>query len=50
MTQSLPVVVVKGSGPSLVGRGWIKALGVDWQGVNKVTELKETLQGHVDKT
>ncbi len=41
LIKSLPVVVARGSGPSLVGRGWIQALEVDWQRVNKVTEQEE---------
>ena len=43
-TKSLPVVVVEGMGPSLVGRGWIKALGVNWQRVNAVTDQEMRVQ------
>lgn len=39
------VVVVKGSGTSLLGRGWLKALKVDWQPVHKIEDTENTLQG-----
>lgn len=44
IAKTLAVVVVKGSGLSLVGRGWIKALKVGWQPVHKIDDRAETLQ------
>ena len=43
-TKMLAVVVVKGSGISLLGRGWIKALKVDWQTVHKMEDRQDLLQ------
>ncbi len=49
--KQLPVVVVPGTGPNLLGRGWIKELGMEWealhrmQGVKNVT-LPEVLSQH----
>ena len=48
-TKSLPVVVVEGVGPSVVGRGWIKALGVDWQKVHTVIAQEMSVQDIVMK-
>ena len=50
LTQ-LPVVVVSGTGPHLLGRGWIKELQLGWGTINKVQEgqqltLEETLMKH----
>ncbi|XP_023809022.1 uncharacterized protein K02A2.6-like [Oryzias latipes] len=42
--KNLAVVVVKGPGASLLGRGWIKALKIDWEKVNSVLEGEEALQ------
>lgn len=40
-TQNLPVVVVIGTGPSLVGRGWIKKLGLQWRPEPKIYQIRE---------
>nr|XP_043895059.1 uncharacterized protein K02A2.6-like [Solea senegalensis] len=42
--KMLAVVVVKGSGTSLLGRGWMKALKMDWKTVHKVEDREELLQ------
>lgn len=47
ITKMLVVVVVKGSGTSLVGRGWIKA--VDWQPLNQMEESEDPLQEVLSK-
>lgn len=44
ISKVLPVVIVKGLGPSLVGLGWIKALKIDWQAVHKLEDREDTLQ------
>ncbi len=31
--KQLPVVVVPGTGPNLLGRGWIKELGMEWEAI-----------------
>nr|XP_033495922.1 uncharacterized protein K02A2.6-like [Epinephelus lanceolatus] len=44
MTKMLAVVVVKGSGTSLLGRGWLKALKEDWQPVHKIEDREDPIQ------
>ena len=44
IAKMLAVVVVKGSGTSLLGRGWIEALKVDWQTVHKIEDRQDPLQ------
>lgn len=44
ITKMLAAVVVKASGASLLGRGWIKALKVDWQTVHKMKDRHDPLQ------
>ncbi|XP_042613167.1 uncharacterized protein K02A2.6-like [Cyprinus carpio] len=34
--KELPVVVVPGTGPNLLGRGWIKELGMKWEAIHKI--------------
>ena len=43
----LPLVVTKGTGPSLLRRNWLAALKLDWEqifGVNSVHTLEEVLK------
>ena len=42
--KQLPVVVVAGTGPNLLGRGWIKELGMNCVFVNKIEQPQLTLQ------
>ncbi|XP_042083139.1 uncharacterized protein LOC121815605 [Haplochromis burtoni] len=42
--KTLDVVVVEGAGTSLMGRGWIKALQLDWQPVHKIEGRDDALQ------
>ncbi|CAI5661061.1 unnamed protein product [Oreochromis niloticus] len=42
--KKLDVVVVEGAGTSLMGRGWIKALQLDWQPVHKIEGRDDALQ------
>lgn len=46
-TKSLPVIVVEGKGPNLMGRGWLKELSVNIQLVNKVMSAPERTLGDV---
>ncbi|XP_064396342.1 uncharacterized protein K02A2.6-like [Halichondria panicea] len=32
-TADLPLIVVKGNGPTLLGRNWLKAIRLDWQSI-----------------
>ena len=46
-TYTLPVLVVKGSGPCLLGRDWLRALKLNWQKIFQVRshdKLQELLQ------
>lgn len=36
---TLPLVVVKGAGPSLLGRNWLDVLRLDWKEIHLVREL-----------
>ncbi len=40
---NLPLIVTRGSGPSLLGQNWLMALRLDWQSifVNKVVSLDD---------
>ncbi|XP_031432706.1 uncharacterized protein K02A2.6-like [Clupea harengus] len=50
--KTLPLVVVKGTGPSLLGRGWLEALKLKWDEIKHVKtdahELQEVLSKHED--
>ncbi len=50
ITKKLPVTVVSGSGPNLVGCLWIEELTVDIQPVHKVEEFSPTELMHVLST
>ena len=46
-TKQLPLLVVKGQGPNLLGRDWMSMLTLDWQTVHKLQDnrqLDELLQ------
>ena len=46
-TKQLPLLVVKGQGPNLLGRDWMSVLTLDWQTVHKLQDnrqLDELLQ------
>ena len=49
-TNTLPLLVVKGEGPNLMGRDWLAKFRVDWQGIhqlqssNKVDDLLTKFQ------
>ena len=48
-TKQLPLLVVKGQGPSLLGRDWMNKLTLDWQTIHNVQinrQLDELLQKH----
>lgn len=45
--RTLDLLVVKGKGPPLLGRDWIKKLKLDWSSVNRVEP--ETLEELCDK-
>ena len=47
-TATLPLLVVKGEGPSLLGRNWLGALKLDWHEIFWLhnTSLKEVLDKH----
>ena len=47
--KTLPIVVVPGTGPSLLGRQWIRKLGIVWKAVNHIQEEKSELQGVLSK-
>ena len=44
-TASLPLLVVKGSGPTLLGRNWMKEIRLDWKFIHHVNSpgLEELL-------
>ena len=44
----LPLIIVEGNGPSLLGRNWLEQLRLDWQAVHKLfkSALDQVLQKH----
>ena len=49
--KSLPLLVVSGDGPSLLGRNWLHQLKLDWTSVfclQSETELEKVLTDHKD--
>lgn len=45
--KTLPLVVVKGTGPSLLGRGWLEDLKLKWEEIKNVrTEAESTGSAH----
>lgn len=48
--QDLPVVVVAGSGPSLVGRYWIRKLALLWRSAPQVHHVQEETSEEVQGT
>ena len=47
--QILPLVVVEGDGPVLLGRNWLVNLQLDWQGIKKVYTGVESLLQKYDE-
>ena len=47
---NLPLIVVKGDGPSLFGRNWLDKIKVDWHAIHQVVDgaLEEVLLSHKD--
>lgn len=48
-TKQLPLLVVKGQSPSLLGRDWMNKLTLDWQSIHNVQgnrQLDKLLQKH----
>ena len=44
---TLPLIVVAGNGPALLGRNWLQAIKLDWGEVKKIkTELDRLLEKH----
>ena len=43
--ESLPLVIVSGAGPSLLGRIWLSRLQLDWKAIHKVQA--HTLDGSI---
>ena len=47
--KSMPLLVVTGHGPSLLGRDWLAQLKLDWQELYQVNQSEHTLQTILDK-
>ena len=52
-SATLPLVVVRGSGPTLLGRDWLQKITLDWKGIHQVqtdptTMLNDVLNRHAN--
>ena len=47
--KSMPLLVVAGHGPSLLGRDWLGQLKLDWQELYQVNQPEHSLQAILDK-
>ena len=50
-TQSLPLVITEGSGPTLLGRNWLAALRLDWRtifSIGRDLSLQQVLSQHAE--
>ena len=50
--KQLPLIVVQGKGPSLLGRNWLQYVRLDWEVIKKVTQhpqLKQRLEELLEK-
>ena len=41
--QELPIVIVEGSGPTLLGRNWLHHIRLDWRSIKTVSSQQESL-------
>ena len=47
---TLPILVLKGEGPDLFGRNWLKHIWIDWQSMHQVEEERlHTMWAHNKK-
>ena len=45
--SKLPIQIVKGKGPTLLGRNWLKAVKLNWRTIKKVTtDPEQVLNRH----
>ena len=45
--KNLKLLVVQGSGPSLMGRDWLKVVKLDWRTIGKVALSESSLESRV---
>ena len=50
IVEQVPLIVVEGSGPSLLGRSWLSRIRLDWRQINYVhnNALQEVLDSHAE--
>ena len=47
--SKLPIQIVEGNGPMLLGRNWLKSIKLNWGTIKKVTnDLEQVLNNHTD--
>ena len=48
-SKDLPLLIVKGHGPNLMGRNWLSHLRLDWNSIQQIKETEKSVESLVSK-